>query len=369
MVDMPYVLTVFDKTGAFVGWVGNPSVITGGVRHGLVSTVSFTVAADHENVPDLLAPGARVELYREDEYQVGGWVAQADGTFAVARQLTFNIVDFYTILSDWTAWPKPGSPLTGQNVAYRTITGPAETVAKTVLVENAVRLGYPLTAAPNLGRGKVGTYSFRFHPIYDRLFPAFDQSGLGLTIRQGVGGLVVDCYEQGEYDMTLSQESGTIMGGSYSLQAPTATRVVVGGQGEGVLREFKGYPDLPREAAWGRIVEVFRDARDSESGDVYKERADETLAEGAARASLSLQLTETEHFRYGGPHGLRLGDKITAEINGQTITDTLREVQLQFDKDGDRVTPIVGERSDDPDVTLAKQLRALTRGNKERMAR
>ena len=367
-MKMPYSLVVYDNTGKFKGWVGRPLNIKGSVRWGLASNITFTIDDDHVRAADLKAEGARVEIYRDKEYQVGGWVEVSDGTYAVAGQLTFSVVDFYSILHDWSAWPKPAAALTGQDVAYRTITGPAETVVKTVLAETAARLGYPLIVAPDLGRGAAGTYTFRFHPLYDRLFPMVDQAGIGITVRQGLGGLVVDCVEQRVYPHKLTMGGGTVVGGTYSLRAPTATRVVVGGQGEGVERQFKGFVDTAREVACGRIIEVFRDARDSESADIYTERAAETLAEGAPMSSLSLVLSETKHFRYGG-EGLRIGDIVRADANGVTIMDTLREVQLNFGKDGDVATPILGERNDDPDVGLAKQIRALRRGNKDWMVR
>ena len=86
-------------------------------------------------------------------------------------------------------------------------------------------------------------------------------------------------------------------------------------------------------------------------------------------AGLSLELTETKHFRYGGD-GLRVGDRVTAMIGGQPYTDVLREVQLSWDtKDGDTATPIIGERKDDTDTQLAKSIRALKAGNNDRMAR
>jgi len=52
-----------------------------------------------------------------------------------------------------------------------------------------------------------------------------------------------------------------------------------------------------------------------------------------------------------------------------SFTDVLREARLSWDKAGDDATPVVGERSDDPDTRLAKQLRALKRDNADRKAR
>lgn len=365
----PYTLVIYDKAYGFVGWVGRPTKISAAIRHNMLSTASFTVDDDHVRAGALMAPGARVMIYRNGEYQVGGLVQVTDGTFAVAGELTFAVDDYFRVLHDWTAWPVPTANLANQTVAYRTITGPAETVVKTVMVENANRLGFPLVAATNLGRGSSGTYTFRFHAPFDRLFPAVDLAGIGVTVRQNGAGLVLDCYTPRTYTHKLSPAAGTVVGGSYSLSAPTATRVVVAGQGEGVLRALRGpFIDAARETTWGNIIEVFRDARDSEDEGVYLERATESLAEGAPLSALSLVLSETKNFKYGGD-GLRIGDRVTAVVNGIEVTDTLREVRLEFGANGDIATPIIGERTDDPNVALAKQIRALRRGDMDRMAR
>lgn len=366
--EIPYEILVYVGWG-FEGWVGRPLDVKPVIRHNIKSTATFKVDADHKRASDLMSPGARVDIYRHGEFQMSGPVRLSAGQFATDAALTFTVEDDFRLLNNWLAWPKPTAAVTAQDVEYRTITGPAETVVKTVMAENALRLGFPLTVAPDQGRGAVGTYTFRFHPAYDRLFPAVDQAGIGVTVKHSGNGLLLDCYEPRNYPHLLSPESGTVVGGSYSLAAPTATRIVVGGNGEGVARDFRTFPDAPREVEWNDVIEIMRDARDSGSGDIYAARANESLTEGAPMAGLSLELTETKHFRYGGD-GLNRGDLVTALIGGQPYADTLREVRLSWDKkDGDVATPVIGERSDDTDIRTAKSIRALRRDNMDRMAR
>lgn len=365
--EIPYEILVYNGWD-FRGWVGRPLDLKPTIRHNQKSTATFTIDADHNRAADLSAPGARVMIYRHGEFQMSGPARLVRGQLTAAATLDFTVEDDFRILHNWLAWPKPAAALTGQDVEYRTITGPAETVVKTVMAENAARLGFPLTVAPDLGRGAAGTYTFRFHPAYDRLFPAVDQAGIGVTVRQDSAGLLLDCYTPRDYPHELSPENGTILGGTYTLAAPSATRVVVGGQGEGIAREFRGFQDSARETDWNDVIEVMQDARDSSTGDVYADRAAEVLAEGAPMAGLSLELSDTPHFRYGGD-GLHIGDRVPVLINGQTFTEVLREASLSWDRDGDKATPIVGERADDPDLNLAKKLRALQRDNADRMAR
>lgn len=363
---IPYEILVY-RGWEFVGWVGRPLELKPVIRHNVKSTATFTVEAGHLRAADLMAPAARVVIYRHGEFQMSGPVRLAGGNFTGAATLSFTVEDDFRILNNWLAWPKPAALLTGQDVEYRSITGPAETAVKTVMSEAATRLGFPLTVAASQGRGASGRYTFRFHPAYDRLFPAVDQAGIGVTVRQQGAGLLLDCYTPRDYVHELSAENGTVVGGTYSLSAPGVTRVIVGGQGEGVAREFRAFQDAPRETAWNDIIEVLQDARDSSSGDVYADRAAEVLAEGAPLAGLSLELSETKHFRYGGD-GLRVGDRVTARINGQAFTDVLREARLSWGDDGDIAIPVVGERADDPDLRLAKGIRALQRDNADRKA-
>jgi hypothetical protein len=365
--EIPYEIVVY-KGWDFVGWVGRPIDLKPTIRHNMKSTATFAIDSDHLRAADLMSPGARVMIYRHGEFQMSGPVRLVAGQFAIASSLTFTVEDDFRILNNWLAWPKPTAAVTAQDVEYRTITGPAETVVKTIMAENAARLGFPLTVAPDQGRGETGTYTFRFHPAYDRLFPMVDQAGIGVTVKHSGRGLLLDCYTPRNYPHLLSMEGGTIVGGSYSLSAPTATRVIVGGNGDGVARDFRTFPDAALEVEWNDVVEVMKDARDSGSGDIYATRASESLGEGAPMAGLSLELSETEHFRYGGD-GLNRGDLVTALINGQPYADTLREVRLSWDKGGDTATPVIGERTDDPDTMLAKRIRALQRDNADRKAR
>ncbi|GAP53954.1 conserved hypothetical protein [Arthrobacter sp. Hiyo6] len=365
--EIPYEIVVY-RGWTFTGWVGRPGELKPTIRHNMKSTATFTIDADHRRASDLMAPGARVMIYRHGELEMTGPVRHVAGQFTAAATLTFTVEDDFRILHNWLAWPKPAAAITGQDVEYRTITGPAETVVKTILAENATRLNAPLTLAPDLGRGAVGTYTFRFHPAYDRLFPAVDKAGIGVTVRQNGAGLLLDCYTPRDYPHRLSMESGTVTGGTYTLAAPNVTSVVVGGQGEGTARVFKSFVATDLDPAWNDVIEVLQDARDSSSGDVYATRANEVFAEGAPLTGLALELSETPHFRYGGD-GLRVGDRVTAMIRGQAFTDVLREVRLGWDKDGDTATPVVGERTDDPDLTLAKRIRALQRDNADRKAR
>lgn len=60
-----------------------------------------------------------------------------------------------------------------------------------------------------------------------------------------------------------------------------------------------------------------------------------------ARSSLSMTPIDTELAMYGRDY--RLGDIVTVDINGQQVTDILREVRLSDGDEGPRVTPTIGD--------------------------
>ncbi len=365
--DPPFTIAIYDKDFVRQGWLGDPETLTITPVFNGIGDASITVGAENEKLPLLMDRGARVviEYEDQDEYLIGGKIRAKSGRGpSLDGSLTFSVVDDWRLFHRILGWPKPSAAVTAQNVEYHTITGPAETVLKTAVTANAARLGEPVTVAPDLGRGATITASLRFHPIADVLFPAVDTAGIGVTVRQSGAGLVVDCYEPQLHPRTLTEAGGTILEWEWSQQEAEATDVIIGGQGEGTLRTFARYQDAALAATIGERIEVFRDARDSGSGDVYGQRAAETFAETAAKSGLSVKLAETSVFRYGGPGGVRVGDKVTLEVGaGVTITDTLRSVSLSWTREnGLEVTPAVGEITDNTDQQFAQALAAVAAG-------
>lgn len=351
-----------------VGHINAALKIVVTTRHNKLSTATVEVDADHFYLAEMQAPGARI-VYKEAgavvmDGRITTWVASGIGS---RDTIVFTAHSAFEILKNMRGWPVPANPLTGQNVENYVATGPAETVLKDIVKANATRLGIPLFIPISQGRGATISVSLRFQPLDEKLFPLFDQAGIGVDVRQDGTRHVLDCYTPAVYPHELSEIDGTITGGAYSSTAPTVTRVVVGGQGEGVLREFRQYIDTAREAEWGVVIEEFRDARDSNDPAVFDARAREVLAEGAPVSGLSLELSGAESLKLGPT--LKLGSIVVAEIRGKKYTESVREIIRTIGPDGRDVKPVIGERADDPNRTLAKKLRAQSKGNNDRMVR
>lgn len=368
-------VAVYAKTlGAAEGWVGDPELLTVTPRHNQQPTGELTLAAGHPKLPLLLADGARVVVHYRDEYTLGGPVRLVSSEGAgPGRRYAFQILDYWHILADVLGLPVPGATYAGQGASeYDTRTGPAETVVKGFLTANLPRLSAafaaPVTVAPDLGRGDDVTVQMRMHPLADRLFPVVDQAGIGITVRQTLTGLVVDCYEPQTWPLLLSEDGGTLTANDWSLAPPTVTRVWVGADGEGTTRVFRGpFVNAAAEALLGSPIERFVDARDLKSSDpdfeaLVAARANEELAAGASQAGLSVQLLESDTFAYGGPNGVHVGDRVPIELQpGVEITDVLRSATLSWGREGARVTPVIGDRRDDPNEALVRSVARVQR--------
>lgn len=372
-MDSPFELTIFDKAFQRTGWVGDARSLHMTVRHNGQSSGAVRIAAGSEAVECLSEQGARYVLAWRGEFLSSGVVrlASAEGSGA-QRELTFQLSDDFRILTNTLGWQSPASaigsttPVT-QPAEFNVRTGSAEAVLKGFVTANAVtRLGRPLTVATNLNRGATITVQARMDKLTDVLFPLVDQSGIGVTVRQVGTGLVLDCYTPALFPIDLSEEGGTLDEVAWDLVPPDVTRVVVQGPGDGVAREHVLRINTAAEALYGDVIEQAIDARDVKADDpnkaaLMRARGDEALAVGAARSGFKLTLSDTETFRYGGD-GVRVGDRIRAEIApGVVVEEILREATLTFNLDGPSESLVAGERENDPDARLYRQLFDVTR--------
>ncbi|MCC5781371.1 hypothetical protein CRM73_00110 [Kocuria sp. CCUG 69068] len=367
----PFRIAVYDKHLTRRGWIGDPISVHFTPVHNGQGQVQLTVASDHPRVPDLMTPGARLVVTYAGTETISGPVRGLSGEGPErAGQITVTVQDDIRLLWRVLGWAAPTRAVTaqGDDGAYWRATGAAETVLKAAVRVNAVdRLALPVRLAPDLGRGAVipGGVSLRFHPLADRVLTQVEQAGLGVSVvqdgpaQQGTG-VVLDVYQPKIYPRALTEAGGTLVDWKWNQDPPEATRVVAGGAGEGTARAFITATDTGRETEWGDVIEVFRDARDAETAATLAARAQETLTEGAPTSGLALTLAETGTFRYGGPHGVRVGDTVTIRLaNGVELTDVLRQATITWDQDGLAVVPSVGDRTDDPSAQLAKAIGRL----------
>lgn len=375
---------VFDGSRAFKCQIGNPTSLEVTPRFNLPGLLKMTVPLSHPRIGDLLANDARLKVLFQGEHLISGpvtlWEGETDG---VSGSLTVTVEDDFRILREILGWQVPTQPATNQvGAEYRTYTGNAETIVKSVVTENGItRLGVPgLTVATNLNRGATvpGGIPFRMHPLADQLFPAVETAGLGVTVKQTGTNLVLDVFEPVTHPRTLSIQGRTLQKVQWTKTRPTASRAVIGGPGDGTSRFFRAMNDSSgRESAYGMRAETFTEATDAKDdvttgvtmNATMDQRGTQALADAGPQNGISLTLAETGIFRYG-PGGFHVGDRIPIGLgNGQTITEVLRECTLKWvSPEYASVEPAVGELKNQPERITAQRIAALAKGqrNQER---
>lgn len=324
------------------------------------SVASFVLDDDHPAVAELTAPGARCRVRLDEVDLFRGRVAKTPGN-GPNGQIEFHVECDKRKMYDWLGWPKPTAAITAQDVEYARYTGSTEAVVRAAVVANLTRLGVPWTFAPNtLNRGPAARVEFRFHELGDRLYPLLRAARLGLILSYDEDDdVTVSLRSPNTVAGTLDPTTGILNQFEFDRFAPSSTRVVVGGRGDGTGRDLHLEIDSARETEWGDIIEVFKDARMVEAGDDLSIDADEALAEGAPGMSVSMDLIETDAFRFGEHYDLgdlvpvRTGseDPVTEVITQITISDTAA--------DGVVVTPHIGAIAVDPNAQLAERINAL----------
>lgn len=369
-------VSVYDKDRNFRGQVGNPTSLEVTPRFDSLGTLRMTVPASHKRFDDLFADGARLKVSFRGEHLISGPITADElVTDGVSGRYTVTVEDDWRVLREILGWPVPGSPISEQSGAeYRTYTGDAETIVKTAVGENGVlRMGIPgLTVAPTQNRGAVipGGVPLRMHPLADQLFPALTEAGIGVSVKQVGSNLVLDVYEPQTHPRALSVRGRTLKEATLTRTRPTASRVVVGGQGEGTLRNFRLVTDPAREAQYGMRAEKFRDARDNDTATVMDSRAQETLAESGPLNGIALTLAGSGIFQYG-PGGFHVGDRVPVEVSpGVTVTEVIRECTLKWvSPQYASEAPKVGELTNQPERITAQRMAALSKRLRNQEAR
>lgn len=362
---------IYDRSRKWQAPLGDVKKLEGTIRANAISDMQITVARNHKRVGLLSEPGARIRTKFRGEYLISGPIRQRAG--GMNADLVFDVQSDWRVLHNFLGYVNPAERVTdgsllrqGEESAYYTIgRKPAETVLKDAVRKNVVeRRGFGLAIAADKARGKVMEATFRMHPLYDRLFPAVQDAGLVVTVEQDdAGGLTLDCYEPQPYPNVLTEGSRVIQKWSFNGNAPEATSGVLGAQGQGEEREFLAFRDSAREALWGDVIEVFKDARDTSDGNTHKQRTDSALLETAAKSTLTVELAESGNFKIFGPKGLKPGQMVTARVgNGIEVTDLVTEINFSWDvENGLQLNATIGPK-DDPLETLMQAITSLARG-------
>lgn len=326
------------------------------LRFNNLSTWELDLPATTAAASALLERGAGIIATRDGETMLSGLVTRRHRV----RNKEENRISISGI--DDTVWtgrrlapPVPDGPpydTDGHDVR----TGPAETVMHEFVDVNAgpgaitARRAPGLTLAPDLGRGSVVTGRARFHVLLELLQSlALAGGDLGFRIVQVDDELQFQVYEPTDLSASVvfSLELGNLSGYEQLAEDPEANYYVGAGAGELVDRIFVERGDPASIVNYGRI-EAFRDRRDTADTAEITQTLDEELAQNAERMSLSINPSNTRAVAFMDDY--RLGDRVSAVIDGEEIIDVIREVAIDLDSKGETVTPTIGSPNLEPNA-------------------
>jgi hypothetical protein len=306
----------------------------------LVRTPGYGVVVRGPNDDVIFSgPTLTAKLDQTPDYPQGLWTIEgADDTL---------------ILTERLAYPDPATDdVSAQTESHDRRTGDAETVIKGYVNVNAgpgavsSRRFPGLVVATNLNRGLTVSTAARFTQLQELSYGIAESAGLGYEIKQVNDDLIFDVFEPVDRSpfIRLDVENDLLRTAEYGYLAPQVTRVIVAGQGELVDRLFlerSNVDSLLAETVWGRRIEQFRDARQSEEVAELEQAGDEVLADtGKTVVSVAVTPSDDVQMRYG--IDWNLGDIVSVTAGAIETVATVTEVGISIEPDGVRVGATLG---------------------------
>lgn len=332
-----------------------PTACTAVVRDADVSTWQLTVPDDE--LAARMRDGWRVVIQDGGQTVVSGPLATVAPDLA-EQSVTFTGASDLVHVEDRLTLPDPSQPATAQTAAaYYKRTGPAETVIRDLIHANAgtgaiaARRVSGLTVTSSQGRGAQVSTNLRFKNLLEEARALARLGGVTFDAAQEQDGRIVARFrapQDRSRAVRFSDRNGGVTNGTYSLAAPTATTVLVAGQGEGAARTVI---ERSRTSAWGRRIEMFKDQRDTDDAAALEQSATEQLDDGAAGAAASFTVVEAPGLVYGVDY--HLGDTVTVELSAATISEPVRAVELTWDGHGRTAALTLGDHDQADDKTPA----------------
>jgi hypothetical protein len=322
-----------------------------------VGTWKLTLQAEHPLVTALRTPGSGVIITGPTDVLMSGPTSKHE--FAATPEdpggsVVFEGISDTCILSDYLAFPQPSNvnPTT-QTLSHDVRSGAAETVMHSYVNVNvgpsapAARRKAGLIMGTNLARGSVVKKSARFPVLGNLLTEIAVVDGLTFRIVQRGSNLV---FETGQVTnrasyIRLDVMNNTLSGQRVAITPPSATHVIVAGQGELVDRTFKDITtaeSLAAEADWGRRIEVFQDQRNTNDDQELDNSGLETLAEkGFTAVAVQAVPMEDSAMQFGVDWNM--GDVVSVVVDTQELVATVTGMVLKATSDGFKIGALLGD--------------------------
>lgn len=275
---------------------------------------------------------------------------------AEGRTLQVTGVDEVHRLADRLIYPAHKAEAGAQTLSHYKQTRSVETLLRWLVSANAGPSALPSRRSGNLqvgggqDRGPTVTISERFSNLLETLAKLANAYDFFFTVyRRDDGVLVFDAKPITDRSRSIRLAAT----GQVKISAPTATAVLVAGQGEGKNRTI--IEKTRRVAPWGRRIEVFKDRRDTPETSVLAEEGEALLTEQAQHVSASFELAEAPGSVLA--RDFHIGDRITLELAHSEFSEQVTSADITWDGHGRTVKLGVGPEGELLPVTYSKYLK------------
>ncbi|MEU0078574.1 hypothetical protein ABZY58_11810 [Micromonospora tulbaghiae] len=369
-------------TDAALNVVGDPinvwKTVDCTLRHNEVSSGQFTVPA-YPWIREQIDAGRRAVVVRDGDIFVAGPIESVqveqsdDGENSGVGSLTVEFADDFAHIANRILYADPANPPEGWTTAQWLFSGVGEQALREMVNLNAGPGARAERRVPQLILGNPNTplvgstvnVSTALEPLAEVMRrTALDAGGLGFRTRQDsdIKQIVFEVFQP--RDLTSQVRFGFGLQNlrylGYTLKSPTATTVLVGGQGEDADQRLITRTNATAEAAWGRVeTHVARPGSDPD--DELNAEGDRELADKGETAQLQTSAYDSDDQRYG--HHYRLGDRVSVQVSPtEAVSDLVRLVHLQaWDTAGELVSAMVGTQDANADPAWVKQMRDIDR--------
>lgn len=308
----------------------------------------------------LLTPGGGCTLEDDDGVRFSGPLT----SFTKSGNGTCSATFASDLIWLWgrICYPAPAVAWSAQTADYDVRTGPAETVLLAYVNANAGPGAIAARRVPGLalpasaGRGPTTPITARFDNLGQLVRDLADVAGVRVLVRQD-SGTTLQLQVLTTADLSAVARYGTDEGGgpgvlsedwSFTVSTPGATRALVGGGGEGVLRLLREREDTSAESLWASRTELFVDQRQTSDTGELDQAGDAALDDAANPVTITATLPDADGMRL--IQDVPIGSLVALDLDGDLVTDRLRQVTTSITPDGDVRTGVVGS----PDSGLTR---------------
>ncbi len=344
-----------------------PLACTAILKDADVGTFQITTLAGEDPAPRIVR-GWRV-LLQDDGVTMSGTILHTELSPG-GMELTLTGESDLRKLNIRITYPTPTQAATSQTAeAKYSRSGPAETVIRDMVHANVgtgaiiARQEPGFTVTTSQGRGATVKIATRFELMLEQARKLARSGGVTFDAVQEEDSRIVLRFRvptDRSRKVRFTERNGGKGDDAFSLDAPTVTTVIAGGQGLGTYRNIREY----NRAGWVERIEQFLDQSSTDDDAEIKQAADEVLDQGREGASATFSAQETPDLKFGKDYFL--GDTVAVLIGGVTVTEPIRQAEIEWDGFGRTVKLSLGDQdtTDDPDLKLierVKKLEALVR--------